>query len=206
MKKTGDDLPELLRRLGRCQRQINTELAKGAKADQAKIAAAFAAGKDFARGAAPYCHPPRYFTVNGPRLKRRVVAAPVRPHAGPVLPKPGLENSHRRPDGAAARAYLGSNLTHPPPSPAACAHADQSGDTSLRSKLLDRARPENRLRCASAGNLAMPLQTPRERPQSWRWCHSDARPAPRSLRCPIARRSPQRGRRHSGRARSPAGR
>jgi hypothetical protein len=107
------ELLKLLRRLGRCQAQINAELAK-AKPDQAKIATAFAAGKDFARGAAPYCHPLRYFTVNGPRLKRRVVAAPVRPHAGPVLPKPGLENSHQRPDGAAARAYLGSNLTHPP--------------------------------------------------------------------------------------------
>jgi len=58
-----DDLPELLRQLGRHQRQINAELAK-AKPDQAKIAAAFAAGKDFAKDAAPYCHaecqlPPR---------------------------------------------------------------------------------------------------------------------------------------------------
>ena len=53
--KDGDDLPELLRRLGRCQAQIDAELAKGAKADQDKIAAAFAAGKDFARDAAPYC-------------------------------------------------------------------------------------------------------------------------------------------------------
>jgi hypothetical protein len=50
-----DDLPELLRQLGRHQRQINAELAK-AKPNQDKIAAAFAAGKDFARDAAPYCH------------------------------------------------------------------------------------------------------------------------------------------------------
>jgi hypothetical protein len=50
------ELVELLRRLAFYQRQINAELAKGAKADQAKIAAAFAAGKDFARDAAPYCH------------------------------------------------------------------------------------------------------------------------------------------------------
>ena len=54
--KDGDDLPELLRRLGRCQAQIDAELAKGAKADQAKIAAAFAAGRELARDAAPYCH------------------------------------------------------------------------------------------------------------------------------------------------------
>ena len=39
-----DDLPELLRQLGRYQRQINAELAKGAKADRAKIARANAAG------------------------------------------------------------------------------------------------------------------------------------------------------------------
>jgi hypothetical protein len=58
-----DDLPELLRQLGRHQRQINAELAK-AKPDQAKIARAYAAGRDFAKDAAPYCHaecqlPPR---------------------------------------------------------------------------------------------------------------------------------------------------
>jgi hypothetical protein len=33
-----------------------TELAKGAKADHDKIAAAFAAGREFATAAAPYCH------------------------------------------------------------------------------------------------------------------------------------------------------
>jgi hypothetical protein len=54
----GDDLPELLRGLGFYQAQIDAELAKGAKADNAKIAAAFAAGKEFARDAAPYCHSP----------------------------------------------------------------------------------------------------------------------------------------------------
>jgi hypothetical protein len=54
-KGDNDDLPELLRSLGRYQRQINAELAK-AKPDQAKIARAYAAGKDFARDAAPYCH------------------------------------------------------------------------------------------------------------------------------------------------------
>jgi hypothetical protein len=32
-------------------------MSKGAKADPAKIAKAFAAGKDFARDAAQYCHP-----------------------------------------------------------------------------------------------------------------------------------------------------
>ena len=49
------ELVELLRRLAFYQRQINAELAK-AKPNQDKIAAAFAAGKDFARDAAPYCH------------------------------------------------------------------------------------------------------------------------------------------------------
>ena len=53
---SGDpDLIELLRQLGACQRQINAELAK-AKPNQAKIAKALAAGKEFARDAAPYCH------------------------------------------------------------------------------------------------------------------------------------------------------
>lgn len=51
------ELLRLLRRLGYYQAQIDAELAKGAKADQDKIAAAFEAGKDFARDAAPYCHP-----------------------------------------------------------------------------------------------------------------------------------------------------
>jgi hypothetical protein len=46
----------LLQGLGFYQAQINAELAKGAKADQSKIAAALAAGKDFAKDAAPYCH------------------------------------------------------------------------------------------------------------------------------------------------------
>ena len=54
------ELVELLRKLGVYQAQINAELAKGAKANRDKIAKAFAAGKDFARDAAPYCHsPPR---------------------------------------------------------------------------------------------------------------------------------------------------
>jgi hypothetical protein len=48
----------LLSGLGHYQAQIEAELAKGDKADHDKIAAAFAAGKDFARDAAPYCHPP----------------------------------------------------------------------------------------------------------------------------------------------------
>jgi hypothetical protein len=53
---SGDpDLIELLRQLGACQRQINAELAK-AKPDQAKIARAYAAGKEFAKDAASYCH------------------------------------------------------------------------------------------------------------------------------------------------------
>ena len=53
-----DDLEfvELLRHLGVYQAQINAELAKGAKANRDKIAKAYAAGKDFARDAAPYCH------------------------------------------------------------------------------------------------------------------------------------------------------
>ena len=54
MKGDDPELFKLLRRLG--QAQIEAELAKGAKADPEKIAAAFAAGKDFARDAAPYCH------------------------------------------------------------------------------------------------------------------------------------------------------
>jgi uncharacterized phage-associated protein len=56
---TSDDISEfhrLLRGLGVCQARINAELAKGAKADRAKIAAAFAAGREVARDAAPYCH------------------------------------------------------------------------------------------------------------------------------------------------------
>jgi hypothetical protein len=53
--KDGDDLPELLRRLGFYQAQIEAELAK-AKPDQAKIAAAFEAGRELARDAARYCH------------------------------------------------------------------------------------------------------------------------------------------------------
>jgi hypothetical protein len=49
---TGDDreLLRLLRRLGRCQAQINAELAK-AKPNHDKIAAAYAAGREFARDA-----------------------------------------------------------------------------------------------------------------------------------------------------------
>ena len=53
--KDGDDLPELLRRLGRYQRQINAELAK-AKPDRRKIETAYAAGRVFAQAAARYCH------------------------------------------------------------------------------------------------------------------------------------------------------
>jgi hypothetical protein len=57
MGHRGDqEFVELLRHLGVYQTQINAELAKGAKADQAKIAAAFAAGREFATAAAPYCH------------------------------------------------------------------------------------------------------------------------------------------------------
>jgi hypothetical protein len=62
---SGDpELMRLLRRLAFYQAQIEAELAKGAKADPEKIAAAFAAGRDFAKDAAPYCHaecqlPPR---------------------------------------------------------------------------------------------------------------------------------------------------
>jgi hypothetical protein len=53
-----DDLEfvELLRQLGVYQARINAELAKGAKANHDKIAKAFAAGRDFAKDAAPYCH------------------------------------------------------------------------------------------------------------------------------------------------------
>ena len=50
------ELVELLRRLAFYQAQINAELAKGAKANRDKIAKAYAAGKDFARDAAPSCH------------------------------------------------------------------------------------------------------------------------------------------------------
>jgi hypothetical protein len=58
-----DDLPELsrlLRRLGYYQAQINAELAKGDKADNDKIAKAYAAGRVFATAAAPYCHSLRW--------------------------------------------------------------------------------------------------------------------------------------------------
>jgi hypothetical protein len=58
---TGDDASELhrlLRRLRVYQARIDAELAKGAKADHDKIAAAYAAGREFARDAAPYCHSP----------------------------------------------------------------------------------------------------------------------------------------------------
>ena len=54
MKGDDPELFKLLRRLG--QAQIEAELAKGAKANRDKIAKAYAAGKDFARDAAPYCH------------------------------------------------------------------------------------------------------------------------------------------------------
>jgi hypothetical protein len=50
-----DDLSELLRHLGRHQRQINAELAK-ARPNRDKIAKAYAAGRDFAQAAARYCH------------------------------------------------------------------------------------------------------------------------------------------------------
>ena len=46
----------LLNGLGFYQGQISAELAKGAKADRAKITEAFAAGREFAKDAAPYCH------------------------------------------------------------------------------------------------------------------------------------------------------
>jgi hypothetical protein len=46
----------LLNGMGFYQAQIEDEIAKGAGADQAKIAAAYAAGKEFAKDAAPYCH------------------------------------------------------------------------------------------------------------------------------------------------------
>lgn len=38
------------------QAQILEETAKGEKADLGKVAAAFAAGKEFAKDVAPYCH------------------------------------------------------------------------------------------------------------------------------------------------------
>ncbi len=63
-----DDLPQLLRGLGLCQAQIEAELAKGAKANRDKIAAAFAAGMEFARDAAPYCHSRR---ADQPELMRQ---------------------------------------------------------------------------------------------------------------------------------------
>lgn len=37
-------------------KQVRTEQRKGAKADAHKIADAFAAGREFAKDAAPYCH------------------------------------------------------------------------------------------------------------------------------------------------------
>jgi hypothetical protein len=49
-------LTELLHGLKACQSKIEAELAKGAKADHDKIAAAFDAGREVARDAAPYCH------------------------------------------------------------------------------------------------------------------------------------------------------
>jgi hypothetical protein len=56
MKGDDPELLKLLRGLGRCQAHIEAELAKGTKADHDKIAAAFAAGREVARDAAPYCH------------------------------------------------------------------------------------------------------------------------------------------------------
>jgi len=72
-----DDLLKLLRRLGRCQAQINAELAKGAKADQDKIAAAFAAGK----GLRPGCRailPSRLVSRRDGWRRRQRVATPFR--------------------------------------------------------------------------------------------------------------------------------
>jgi hypothetical protein len=54
----------LLRRLAFYQAQINAELAK-AKPDQDKIAKAYAAGKEFARDAAPYCHSTQIRSAGG---------------------------------------------------------------------------------------------------------------------------------------------
>ena len=47
----------LLNGLGHYQGIITAEMAKGTKADQGKIAAAYAAGKEFAKDVAPYVHP-----------------------------------------------------------------------------------------------------------------------------------------------------
>lgn len=46
----------LLSGLGFYQGRINAELAKGTQADPDVVAAAFAAGREFAKDAAPYCH------------------------------------------------------------------------------------------------------------------------------------------------------
>jgi hypothetical protein len=56
MKGDDPELLKLLRGLGRCQAQINAELAKGAKANRDKIETAYAAGRVFAQAAARYCH------------------------------------------------------------------------------------------------------------------------------------------------------
>lgn len=47
----------LLNGLNHYQGIITAERAKGAKADQTTIAAAYAAGKEFAKDVAPYVHP-----------------------------------------------------------------------------------------------------------------------------------------------------
>jgi len=62
--------------------------------------------------------------------------------------------------------------------PAACARRDQSADTSRRSNPSDRATPENRPRFALTGIPATPTQNRRGPRRNWRWCRSDARPAP----------------------------
>lgn len=49
-------LQYLLQGLGYWHEQIRIELAKGADASEERLAAAFAADKEFARDAAPYCH------------------------------------------------------------------------------------------------------------------------------------------------------
>jgi hypothetical protein len=70
---TSDDMSEfhrLLRQLGVYQAQINAELAR-AKPNHAKIAKAFAAGKDFAQGCGAVLSPVEQTVVTTGRPKRQ---------------------------------------------------------------------------------------------------------------------------------------
>jgi hypothetical protein len=93
--------------------------------------------------------------VSGPRQLRDVIAG--------VLESDELATARQR--DRIIEWSLPTAISHRRPvaasNPAACAHADQSGDTSQPSKPPDRAMPENRPRCGSTKTLAT-------RPRNWR--------------------------------------